>query len=234
VIYTEPAPLDALIQRFGRVNRKREKGLSDCFVFADANDADSFIYSNRALVEDTLGALRNIQAKGGVLKESELPGIMDRIYSKWPPTDLEVYKHHLNLLDNHLSNILQPFSADPNREEDFYRQFDGVSVIPQVLEHEYRLRLNSHQFIEAEALAVSLRAGTFMKEKSRGFVHKQEHVLQQSSERSAKRSSQLNTISFYTIQRPYSNSLGLQLSDDVARDDLEGQSSYDATSCMIN
>ena len=32
-IYTEPAPIDALIQRFGRVNRKRKKGLCFCHVF---------------------------------------------------------------------------------------------------------------------------------------------------------------------------------------------------------
>jgi len=25
IIYTEPAPIDALLQRFGRVNRKRER-----------------------------------------------------------------------------------------------------------------------------------------------------------------------------------------------------------------
>src|SRR5690606_9716853 len=37
VIYTEPAPLDALVQRFGRVNRKRKKGVCPAIVFTEAS-----------------------------------------------------------------------------------------------------------------------------------------------------------------------------------------------------
>jgi CRISPR-associated endonuclease/helicase Cas3 len=33
VIFSDPAPLDALIQRFGRVNRKRLKSPCPCLVF---------------------------------------------------------------------------------------------------------------------------------------------------------------------------------------------------------
>ena len=45
VIYTEPAPIDALIQRFGRVNRKREKGICPVVVFKEANKTDRYIYN---------------------------------------------------------------------------------------------------------------------------------------------------------------------------------------------
>lgn len=53
-IYTEPAPIDALIQRFGRVNRKRRKGICLCHVFRGRNKPDKFIYRDDSVIERTL------------------------------------------------------------------------------------------------------------------------------------------------------------------------------------
>lgn len=44
VCFSEPAPIDALIQRFGRVNRKREKGISDVYIVREGSKYDSKIY----------------------------------------------------------------------------------------------------------------------------------------------------------------------------------------------
>ncbi len=47
--------IGALIQRFGRVNRKRGKGICDCNIFRQANETDKYIY-NTEIVSKTLQA----------------------------------------------------------------------------------------------------------------------------------------------------------------------------------
>lgn len=57
ICYTEPAPIDALIQRFGRVNRKRKKGISEVFIFTRGSEQDKYIYDAH-LVARTLDGSR--------------------------------------------------------------------------------------------------------------------------------------------------------------------------------
>ncbi len=235
VIYTEPAPLDALIQRFGRVNRKRKKGLADCFIFAEANADDSFIYADRDVVSRTLDKLREAETAGGTLEESALAGFLQHVYQGWQPDERKTYDHHLALMENNLQTILQPFSADPTREEDFYKQFDGVPVVPQTLEAEYRKRLAKFNFIEAEALTVSLRAGRFRGELSRKFVERQTAVAvfsRTEGDGSAGKDN-LKAMPFYVINRPYTAELGLQFPKETRRDDFEENSSYDASDSQL-
>ena len=236
VIYTEPAPLDALIQRFGRVNRQRKKGLADCYIFAEANSDDKFIYSDRAVVSRTLDKLREAEAAGGTLAESALGGYLQHVYQGWQPEERKIYDHHFGMMDNNLKHILQPFSADPSREEDFYKQFDGVPVVPQVLEDEYLRRLAQFNFIEAEALTVSLRAGRFRGELSRGFIERQTAVAVFSRANGSELAGEEGTkfTPFYLIKRPYSSDLGLQFPKVEDRDDFEGQSTHDATSSFLS
>lgn len=231
VIYTESAPLDALIQRFGRVNRKRQKGLADCFIFAEANADDHFIYADRDVVGRTLDKLREAEAAGGTLEESALAGYLQHVYQGWQPDERKTYDHHLAMMDNNLKTILQPFSADSTREEEFYKQFDGVPVVPQGLEAEYRRRLAQFNFIEAEALTVSLSARRFRGELSRKFVERQTAVavFSRAKDNDSDDEASLKNIPFYVINRPYNAELGLQFPKEIVRDDFEKKSSYDAS-----
>ena len=54
-LFSEPAPIDALIQRFGRINRKGRKGICDVCICKEGGENDPFIYS-RDKVERTLNA----------------------------------------------------------------------------------------------------------------------------------------------------------------------------------
>ncbi|MDP2721445.1 MAG: CRISPR-associated helicase Cas3' [Bacteroidales bacterium] len=77
VIFTEPAPLDALLQRFGRVNRHRVNGQyrqpCDCIVFSERNDIDKYIYKNKDVIDRTLKALHEMESQhSGVIGEIDL------------------------------------------------------------------------------------------------------------------------------------------------------------------
>ena len=231
VIFTEPAPLDALIQRFGRVNRKRVKGLSDCIVFEEANDADKYIYSDRTVVERTLDQLKAVELKGGILEEFSLVEYLKYVYPDWEPKDKTTFSEHYFLLKNNLEKILQPFSGDETREEDFYKKFDGVSVVPIALENQYHQKIESLNFIEAEALTVSLRQGSFINQLSQGNIEKRlvAVVFHNGNDDDI-----IKDVFFYVINRPYTSELGLQLiNDEQLPNDFERRNTIGGNNNML-
>lgn len=160
MIYTEPAPLDALIQRFGRVNRKRRKGIAPCYVFSERNDNDKFIYSDE-IIETTLHVLKTIETNNeGVIKEQELQKFIDIVYPNFNRNQQEEYDNTYKFLTASVEN-LSPFIHSKDREEDFYKQFDGIKVVPVELEMEYRRLLEAFNFIKAETLKVQINKRRF-------------------------------------------------------------------------
>jgi len=160
IIYTEPAPLDALIQRFGRVNRKRSKATCPCVVFKERNEKDKYVY-DRDMVARTLDVLAEIENKNeGVIQEIELQAYIDQVYPGYDSESQEKFNKIYDLL-THSVKRLTPFEPSQEGEEDYYKQFDGVKVLPAYYEKEFKNRLNVFDFIGAEQLKVSIRKNWF-------------------------------------------------------------------------
>lgn len=172
IIFSEPAPLDALIQRFGRVNRKREKGICPVVVFSERNTADTFIYPDE-IIDRTLGVLRIIESQNdGVIKESELEKYLDVVYPNWSTKDLQLFQSTYDALKFSLERLL-PMLYNKHSEEEFYRKFDGIKVLPSRYKEDYTALLSQFRFIEAERLKVQIRKGKFaqlMNESERNLV----------------------------------------------------------------
>lgn len=157
-IYTDPAPLEALVQRFGRINRRRlNKNLADVYVFREWDEKqDKFIYE-RVLVEKTLELLDRVN--GQPINEGQIGPWLDEIYvdeiaEQWR----EAYQQAATEFDEACLRSLRAFESSRDLTRQFYAAFDGREVLPKVLQEEYN-RLKTSNFIQATELLVPIREG---------------------------------------------------------------------------
>ena len=157
-IYTDPAPLEALVQRFGRINRRgKQAGLAPVHVFSEPSDGQK-IYDEQ-LVKRTLTILKREHDRP--IDEGQIGGWLDEIYSgevekRWQE-EFQIAATEFEI------NCLQPlraFDSDPSLEELFYKAFDGVEVLPESLHEEYT-QLRETEPILAGELLVSIRWGQY-------------------------------------------------------------------------
>lgn len=154
VLHSDPAPLDALIQRFGRVNRaRRQRELARVNVYTQPTGAGerASVY-DPALVEASLAVLH--AHDGQPVDESQVGEWLGLAYQ-----DVEAWQVRYTQKVAEFQRViaeLRPLeSADRGLMLLFSRLFDELRVLPLDLEDEYRARLNVNP-IEAEGLLVSL------------------------------------------------------------------------------
>jgi len=200
MIFTEPAPIDALIQRFGRVNRRRKKGICDCIVFKQANETDSYIY-NIEIVDKTLQALEQIIIEShGIIDESLLQKAIDFVYDKWNEDDKKEFDSKYNFLKNAL-DMLSPMLKDRHGEDAFYKQFDGIKILPQCNKSDFEQDLDKFDFIGAESLKVQIRKGRYMGWKATDNIRSETYAFAGGKK--------VFTIPYQITNKKYSSELGL-------------------------
>lgn len=211
IIFTEPAPLDALIQRFGRVNRKRRKGISECIVFEGRNKSDKFIYKNKEVIKRTIQILKEKEnANNGEIQESELQEMIDFVYPAWDKSDKEEFDKIYTFLNRFVENKLKPFIYNEKQEEDFYDQFDGVKVLPVKFLSDYKRYLDENEFIKAENLKVQISEKRFYALNFNNGVEEEREVFK------SLRTQKILEQNFFVILKKYDSELGLLLDEDDA------------------
>ncbi len=200
VIFTEPAPIDALIQRFGRVNRKRKKCICDCVVFRQSEEADKHIYPEES-VRKTIETLEKLAAENdGIIDEALLQNHIDYVYEDWTDEARTDFERNYQFMC-HTIKKLSPMMHHPYTEEDFYKQFDGIKILPQALENEYKGYLDNYDFISAESLKVQISRKRFVGWINQGYIKNDAYVLNKGSK--------MQQVSYYKTNKRYSSELGL-------------------------
>lgn len=203
IIYTEPAPIDALIQRFGRVNRKREKGICSCVVFKERNKIDSYIYKNKDVIDRTMQALGWFSE---CIREKELQKAIDYVYPNWSEKDKEDFEITYFALSDSIER-LSPFFYSKNSEESFYKQFDGVKILPQKHEIKFIDYLSQYEFIKAESLKVQISKSNFVRFRQDNVIEKNIYAFETGNNK------KLIQVEYYIIKREYTSELGLDINN---------------------
>lgn len=157
VLYTDPAPLEALVQRFGRVNRRRKAKLRDVFVMATIPEG-SPVYGER-VVRAALEQLAKVNSQP--LDENLVQGMLDTIYDgpwgdQWA-ADVEL---HMRDFRKNVLESMMPFCSSDDLAAKFDELFDGFQVLPKCLESEYARRKEEDE-LSAPALLVPITRGQF-------------------------------------------------------------------------
>ncbi len=142
---TEPAPLDALIQRFGRVNRQGWKlgKIKDVFILSEGSDNDKFVYDEN-LVKRTCKVLKELDGK--LLRESIVQKLIDDVYD--PDSDKYVEEiENAKRTTLELYERLTPIEKSTN-EKEFYDLFQGLEVIPIRFKDDVFKLVESGKYIE--------------------------------------------------------------------------------------
>jgi CRISPR-associated endonuclease/helicase Cas3 len=192
-LFTDLAPLDALLQRFGRVNRARKVALRDIFVH------DGPIVAHRPYDEGLLRAAlailqREFGEAGAVLEEGRVSDWLDEVYSgelavRWERD----YRSAKELFESAVLGHLFPFQSCPELEDRFYQAFDSVEVLPASLRDEYAARVET-QPLSASELLVPVRWGQLAQ------LARENAIVER-----------LEPDGIPVVDRPYSYDLGLQI-----------------------
>lgn len=204
VIFTDPAPLEALLQRFGRINRRMKKTSAPVIVFRQPNDGQS-VY-DAALVQATLRVLE--KHVNEIIDESQVSNWLDEVYTdelisqKW----LKEYDESYQSFERSAIATLYPFQSDKALEEEFYRAFDSIEVIPDAMLNDY-ISLAEEDPIRSSELLVTLRWGQYAMLKNKGRIREETMSFKSKSGRS-EWSTKVRCVDAY-----YDDSVGL----DIAR-----------------
>ena len=170
VLYSEPAPIDALIQRFGRVNRKRREKLALVNVFSEGSESDKYIYTPE-LVAKTLASLENVE----VLEEELIQNIVDDVYGDgYFGKDKEEFERVQKHFESFHRRIV-PFINDKGSEMEFYSLFKSYEVVPLRYKMDYLKELEEKRYFEAMSYILHISTRQFKKlEKEDNIEHDME------------------------------------------------------------
>ncbi|MCX7884911.1 MAG: CRISPR-associated helicase Cas3' [Caloramator sp.] len=159
VLYTEPAPIDSLIQRFGRVNRKREKGICIVNVFSIGSEKDKFIYRNYDYVLKTVELLKGED----ILTENKIQNLVDKVYENgYSVDDLKIF-NETKAAFQRVIDSLKPMIEDEMNEQEFDKLFDSYQAVPMEYKLEYMEFIDNKMYYEAMGYFVPITRGQYFK-----------------------------------------------------------------------
>lgn len=155
VLFTDPAPIEALLQRFGRVNRGRRGGLRDVVVHAFHADEAARVYA-KEIVGAALDVLRPYANEP--VQERGVQAWVDAAYAAIADAWRTALHDAIGRADTDVLRLNRPLASHPELADLFDKLFDGAEVVPEALAAEYETLLRERP-LEATMLRVPVSDG---------------------------------------------------------------------------
>ena len=170
-MFSDPAPLEALLQRFGRVNRGRAtRQLSPVFVHTQPTDDADLKPYDAELVRRGLQVLES-KCASQAIDESIVSEMLGEVYSDAVATRWQTeYEQHAELFCQQLNSILPYESADDSLRHKFYELFDGYQILPIKLENEYRDTVETAGYLAASGYLVNVSGAQYHQLRTKGLL----------------------------------------------------------------
>lgn len=158
ILFTENAPIDALIQRAGRINRKGEKSNSTIVVHQHS-EVSQTVYSEKDILENTFSELEKIS--GRKPSEEDFLNLVDIVYQNIDVTQKLSFKEGLDAYRIVQQNRKYLGDTELSDEKAITRQMDSVSIIPWKFYEE----LQKKDKMERSKYEISIRKWRFQNAK---------------------------------------------------------------------
>lgn len=195
----EICPLDALIQRAGRINRTGKRSDPES-IFVFAKNAGKKSPYQSSIIEKSLNILNKTYNLNTIFNINSLTKIDEnflkstlinndnfRIISDYEYSEMvqELYKDGYSLEDNKIfinekknfsefiKKYLRPFEYDKDLFKQFEKMFDSIEVIPKKFKETCLELINSNQFYEIPYYTVSISKKKFYFFKKSGILLKE-------------------------------------------------------------
>jgi len=143
ILFTEPAPIDAMVQRFGRVNRKGLKGIVPVYIFTKGSEKDRYFYNHERIIK-TLEVLEDEKE----LTEKNVVEMVNQVYGDgYSEEEDGEFTLAWDNFDFIISS-LYPFD-ESEQEEEFWELIKSIEVVPIKFEGEYIKKKESKRYFEA-------------------------------------------------------------------------------------
>ena len=172
-LFSEPAPIDALIQRFGRINRKGKKGICDVHICRQGSENDKYIYSIDK-VERTINAFAAID----VLHESKIQSLIDEVYCDgYNKDEQEKFENAKQMFERRVEDVV-PFIEDKSGRDEFESLFKSIEVVPIIYKYIYLEHVKAEEYYEAMAYVAQIHEYQFAKLHRETLLNKDDSTRQ--------------------------------------------------------
>jgi CRISPR-associated endonuclease/helicase Cas3 len=171
VLYSDPAPLDALLQRFGRVNRKPLHVLDalapdaryrDVIVCREQWPDSPRIYDRDETGQQLIARTLESLPSDAILDESKLSDLIDTVYSTEQLQEfLNVAQKQADLL-RQITDRLEPGSEHPSTEDTLLDDLiDSIPIVPIRFLDDYRACFEEGRFFDAQDYVFNITRGRY-------------------------------------------------------------------------